>query len=112
MNEAQAPSGHRKEPRGTYPEERFMPQVEVPRRYRGPTRGIALVEVDAETVRSCIDAVDARYPGFRELILDRDGSLRRFVRLFVNGDPLDREAVDAPVAEGDRIQILSAMAGG
>ena len=89
-----------------------MPQVEVPPRYRGPTQGVALVEVEADTVRSCIEAVETRYPGFRELILDRDGNLRRYVRLFVNGDALDRDAVDAPIAEGDRVQILAAAAGG
>ena len=89
-----------------------MPKVEVPPRYRGPTRGLGLIEVDADTVRSCIEAVEAEHPGFRELVLDADGKLRRFVRLFVNGEALDRDAVDAPVAEADRIQVLAAAAGG
>ena len=89
-----------------------MPKVEVPTRYRGPTNGLGVVEVEAETVRSCIDAVEARHPGFRELILDREGNLRRFVRLFLNGEALEREAVDTPVTENDRVQILAAAAGG
>ncbi|MBW2420025.1 MAG: MoaD/ThiS family protein [Deltaproteobacteria bacterium] len=89
-----------------------MPKVEVPPRYRGPTGGVSLVEVDADTVRSCIEAVEARHPGFRELILDGDGKLRRFVRLFVNGEALDRDALDAPVADVDRVQVLAAAAGG
>jgi len=89
-----------------------VPKVEVPPRYRGPTGGVSLVEVDADTVRSCIEAVEARHPGFRELILDGDGKLRRFVRLFVNGEALDRDALDAPVADVDRVQVLAAAAGG
>ncbi len=89
-----------------------MPKVEVPARYRGPTGGLSLIEVDADTVRSCIEAVEAEHPGFRELILDSEGNLRRFVRLFVNGEALDRDAVDAPVADTDRIQVLAAAAGG
>ena len=89
-----------------------MPKVEVPPRYRGPTRGLAIIEVDADSVRSSIEAVEAEHPGFRELILDGDGNLRRFVRLFVNGESLDRDAVDAPVAEADHIQFLAAAAGG
>ena len=52
------------------------------------------------------------YPGFRELILDDDGNLRRFVRLFLNGEALDRDAVDSPVSDSDHIQILAAVAGG
>jgi hypothetical protein len=93
-------------------EGRKVPKVEVPPRYRGPTSGLKLIEVDADTVRMCIEAVEAQHHGFRELILDSEGNLRRFVRLFVNGEALDRDAVDAPVAAADHIQILAAVAGG
>ncbi len=86
--------------------------VEVPPRYRGPTNGLGLIEVDADTVRACIEAVEAEHPGFRELILDSEGNLRRFVRLFVNGEALDRDAVDTPVADADHVQFVAAAAGG
>ena len=89
-----------------------MPQVEVPPRYRGPPGGVGLVEVEGETVRSCIEAVESEYPGFRELILDPEGNVRRFVSLCVNGDAIERAAVDTPIANGDRVQILAAVAGG
>ena len=89
-----------------------LPKVEVPPRYRGPTRGLALIEVDADTVRSCIEAVEAEHPGFRALILDSEGNVRRFVRLFVNGEALERDAVDTPVADADHVQFLAAAAGG
>ena len=91
-----------------------MPKVEIPPRYRGPTGGLGLIEVDADTVRMCIEAIEAQHPGFRELILDSEGKIRRFVRLFVNGEALDRDpvAVDAPVTDSDLIQILASAAGG
>ena len=89
-----------------------MPKVEVPPRYRGPTKGLGLIDVDADTVRSCIEAVEVAHPGFRELILDSQGNVRRFVRVFVNGEALDRDAVDSPVADTDRVQVLAAAAGG
>jgi hypothetical protein len=89
-----------------------VPMVEVPTRYRGPTNGVGQIEVDADTVRACIEAVEAEHPGFSELILDRAGNVRRFVRLFKNGEPLDRDAVDVPIEAGDRLQILAAAAGG
>jgi molybdopterin synthase sulfur carrier subunit len=73
---------------------------------------VGVVDVDADTVRSCIEAVEAEHPGFGELVLDRDGKLRRFVRLFLNGDALDRDALDTAVAGEDRIQVLAAAAGG
>ena len=89
-----------------------MPQVEIPPRYRGPTKGCSRVEVDGDTVRACVEAVESQYPGFLELVFDADGNLRRFVRLCVNGDALDRDAVDAPLGAGDQVQILASVAGG
>ncbi len=89
-----------------------MPKVEVPPRYRGPTNGLAVIEVEADTVRSCIEAVEVQYPGFRELVLDPEGNQRRYVRLFVNGEALERDAVDTPVAATDCVQVLAAAAGG
>ena len=86
--------------------------VEVPPRYRGPTGGLATIDVEADTVRSCIEAVEAVHPGFRELILDADSNVRRFVRLFVNNEALDRDQADAAVVDGDRVQFLAAAAGG
>jgi len=89
-----------------------MPQVEVPPRYRGPTNGRSRIEVEGDTVRSCVEAVEVQYPGFLELVFDADGELRRYVRLFVNDEALDRDAADTPVAAGDRVQILASAAGG
>ena len=89
-----------------------MPQVKVPPPYRGPTRGEAVIEVEGTTVRECIQAVEARYPGFEEQIFDAEGRFHRFVTLFVNGDEVDRDAADAAVGAGDEVEILAAIAGG
>jgi hypothetical protein len=63
-------------------------------------------------VRECIQAVEARYPGFEELVFDAKGQIHRFVRLFVNEEEIPRNAPDSPVGVADRIQILAAAAGG
>jgi molybdopterin synthase sulfur carrier subunit len=90
-----------------------MPIVRVPPPYRGPTRGEAEIEVAGATVRECLEAVEARYPGFRAQVLDDAGQLHRFVRLFVNGAALDaRRALDTRVAAGDAVEVLAAIAGG
>jgi sulfur carrier protein ThiS len=89
-----------------------MPVVAVPPPYRGPTGGLDRIEVDATTVRECIEAVGARFPGFLDQVLDSDGRVHRFVNLFVNGEEVDRAAVDTEVAPGDRVEILAAIAGG
>ena len=66
----------------------------------------------ARTVLDCIDEVDARYPGFRMQILDGNGNVHKFVRLFVNGERLEPAALEGPVADGDEVQVVAAIAGG
>jgi adenylyltransferase/sulfurtransferase len=89
-----------------------VPVIDVPSRYRIPTRGESRVEVGDGTVRECIEAVEIRYPGFQELILDSAGELHRFVKLFVNGDELPRDALDQQVSGTDCVAVLAAAAGG
>jgi molybdopterin converting factor small subunit len=89
-----------------------MPQVKVPPPYRGPTSGEAVIDVEGATVRACIASVEARHPGFGELVFDAEGKLQRFVTLFKNGEEIGREDCDAPVAEDDVVDVLAAIAGG
>ncbi len=89
-----------------------MPHVKVPPPYQGPTQGNARIEVDGETVGACLAAVSERYAGFGELIQDANGQVHKFVTLFVNGEEIDRTALDTPVTAGDEVEILAAIAGG
>ena len=89
-----------------------MPTVSIPPPYRGPTRGDAEVQVAGQTVRECLEALNARYPGLSELLYEADGHLSSLVRLFVNGKPVTADALDTPVAATDEITILAAIAGG
>ena len=89
-----------------------MPRVDVPAPYRGPTRGEAVIEVDGETVGACLHEVADRYEGFGELVFDADGSVLRFVKLFVNGEQIDCAALDHLVSGDDEVMILAAIAGG
>ncbi len=89
-----------------------MPHVHVPSRYRIPTKGEGRIEVDAGTVRECIEAVEARYPGFQELILNTKGELHLFSKLFLNGELLDRDSLNTPVSGEDIVAVLAPAAGG
>jgi molybdopterin converting factor small subunit len=89
-----------------------MPQVRIPPPYRGPTQGLAELEVRGSTVRECIAAAEARYPGFAGQIFDAGGRLHGFVTLFVNGEEIGRDAVDSAIGASDVVEILAAIAGG
>lgn len=90
-----------------------MPTVVVPTPYRGPTQGVGEIPVEAADVRGCLEAVEAKYPGFLALVLDGGGALHRFVKLFVNEVQLDNPtALDTAVEASDRVEVLAAIAGG
>ncbi len=89
-----------------------MPFVLVPEPYRGPTRGMGKIQVEANDVRGALLAVEAAHPGFQELVLDADGGLHRFVKLFVNDEQIDHAALDLPLGEEDHLGVLAAIAGG
>ena len=54
-----------------------------------------------------------RSAGLAEQLFTDDGSLHRFVNVYVNGqDVRYMDVLDTPVAESDAVIILPAMAGG
>ena len=89
-----------------------MPVVKIPPPYQGPTEGRALIDVTGATVGECVEAVCAQFAGFRELVFDASGKVHKFVTLYVNGDEVARTALATPVAAGDEVAILAAIAGG
>ena len=89
-----------------------MPQVQIPPPYQGPTQGQGRIDVEGRTVLECIDAVETKFPGFRDQVIDAAGDVHRFVQLFVNGDEIDRGALHTPVEPNDSVEILAAIAGG
>ena len=89
-----------------------MATVVIPPPYRGPTQGAERVEVAGRTVRECIEAVEARHPGFGPMVRDASGKVHRFVKLFRNGDQLQGDVLGAAIAEDDRLEVIAAIAGG
>ena len=89
-----------------------MPVVEVPPPYRGPTRGEERIAVQGATVEACLRAVDAKHPGFAQQIFDETGSVHKFVKLFINGEPIPATALDRKLSDQDELTILAAIAGG
>ena len=59
--------------------------------------------------------LDALYLQFGELRsrIAEDGGLRRFVNVYVGGDDIRfLDGLETPVADGDEVTILPAVAGG
>jgi sulfur-carrier protein len=70
-------------------------------------------EVPAATVAEALDAVFLVRPGLRGYVLDDQGSLRRHVAVYVNGEPLaDRVRLSDAVGPQDEIYVIQALTGG
>lgn len=88
-------------------------EVRLPTLLRPAAGGQAVVVSEGETVGQVLSRLQASFPGIEGQLLDEDGSLRRFVNVYLNDDDvryLDR--LDTKVGEGDVVSILPAVAGG
>lgn len=86
--------------------------VRIPAPLRPLVGDASKVECAPGTIRELIVELDARYQGFGDRVT-QDGALRRFVNVFVAGqDVRFAEGIDTPVADGQEVTILPAVAGG
>lgn len=90
-----------------------MATVTIPPAYQGNTGGCSEMEVEGNTVLECLDSVEKEFTGFRALVVAPGGVTHHFVKIFLNGEQLNgKGALTHAVGAGDRVEILSAIAGG
>jgi len=71
------------------------------------------LSADGSTVAELIEDIERRYPGFRSQLMDADGKLHRFVNVYLNDEDVRfLGGAETPLAEGDQVSILPALAGG
>ena len=92
-----------------------MPKVIIPVVCQGPTRGESEAIVDGETIATCFDQVEEKFPGLRELVIDpKTGEIHKFVKVTLNGELLERDVdtLAQSVSATDEIEVIAAIAGG
>ncbi len=88
-------------------------KIRIPAPLRKLTNGLDIVSTDGGTLRSCIEALEAQYPGLKERLCDETGELRRFVNVYVNGEDVRfQQGLQTPLNPGDDVSIVPAVAGG
>jgi molybdopterin synthase sulfur carrier subunit len=65
--------------------------------------------LEAATVSELLRELERAQPAVSGWILDERGRIRRHINVFVNGECVDE---DAPVGDGDRVEVLPAISGG
>ena len=90
-----------------------MAVFRIPGPLRNLSGGESTVNVDAQNLRTAIDELDSKHPGFKGRLLDDDGHPRQFVNLFLNDEDVRMgKGLDTEIGESDEIAIVPAVAGG
>lgn len=87
--------------------------VRIPTVLRPSMNGATTVVVEGATIGDVLDDLTNTYPAAKGQLLNADGSLHRFLNVYVNDDDVRYlGGVDAPVLNDDEITLLPAVAGG
>jgi MoaD family protein len=87
--------------------------VKIPTQLRAAAGGESQAELSGATVQEVLNDLFERHQELRARIADEDGSLRRFVNVYLSGEDIRfLEGLATPVADGAELTILPAVAGG
>ena len=87
-------------------------EVRIPTILRTYTDGAKQVEGTGSTLDELISDLEQRHGGLRARLID-DGSLRRFVNVYLNDEDVRFLAgLQTTVKDGDTVTVLPAVAGG
>jgi len=88
--------------------------IKLPAQLRDAAAGESAVTVqDAGSVGDALAKLYERHAELRERLADEGGELRRFVNVYLKGEDVRfLDGLATPVADGDEITILPAVAGG
>jgi len=88
-------------------------EVRIPTILRTHTGGDKAVDGKGETLDDLFADLDTRYQGLRERLVAGDGSLNRFVNVYLNDEDVRfLGGISTPLNDGDVVTILPAVAGG
>ena len=90
-----------------------MTAVRIPPVLRAAAGNQKQVEVTGATVGEALDSLIGQFPSLKDQLLAADGTLNRFVNVYVNGrDVRYEQELATPVSATDTVVLLPAMAGG
>ena len=87
--------------------------VKIPTQLRASAGGASQAVLDGATVQEVLDGLFAQFDELRARIYDDDGSLRRFVNVYLAGEDIRfLDGLATRVPDGAELTILPAVAGG
>ena len=88
-------------------------EVKIPTILRTYTGGQKAVPGEGANLSALLDDLETRHNGLKGRLVTEDGSLHRFVNVYVNDEDVRfTGSLDTALADGDSVTILPAVAGG
>jgi sulfur-carrier protein len=87
--------------------------VRIPTPLRAITNGRGEFRVEAANVQEALNRLDEEFAGIKGRLCEDDGSVRRFVNVYVNDEDIRfMQGLQTSLKAGDEVSIVPAMAGG
>jgi molybdopterin converting factor small subunit len=88
-------------------------KVLIPTALRPFTGREAAVQIEARNVGELLDRLTTEYAALRRQIYNERGELRQFVNIYVDDEDIRHlQKLDTPLAGGEVVSIIPAIAGG
>ncbi|WP_109830100.1 MoaD/ThiS family protein [Reichenbachiella versicolor] len=90
-----------------------MANIIIPTPLRKFTGNETIVKVEGDTVKASIDQLVSKFPDLNKHILDADGNIRKFIKVYVGDEDISTLNNENTVVKDDTtIGIIPAIAGG
>jgi MoaD family protein len=90
-----------------------MISLRIPTPLRNLSNNKDEVEVQGATIAAALDDLERRHPGFKERLMNEKGALRPYINVFHNDEDIRfGDGLKTALADGDRLAIVPAIAGG
>jgi sulfur-carrier protein len=88
-------------------------RVLIPTPLQRLTQNQEEVVVEGADIREVISNLEAKFPGVKARLCDENGTLRRFVNIYLNEEDIRfLKGESTPLKDGDEVSIVPAIAGG
>jgi sulfur-carrier protein len=90
-----------------------MATIRIPTPLRSYTQNKEEVTAPGATVGEVLLNLEKSFPGIGTRLMDEKGGVRRYVNIFHNDEDIRfLKELETPVADGDKLSIIPAIAGG
>lgn len=76
------------------------------------TDGQSVIEVNGNTIASCLRDLTVRFPKIKRVLFDRNDMLRPGILISINKHSVTREGLDRLLKDGDELYIIVIVDGG